>query len=241
MHTSAVRESDMLKLDQVNSYYNGSHILHDLNLEVSEGEVVSVLGRNGVGKTTLLKCIMGLTDRVTGKLELEGHDITHEPTYIRARQGIGYAPQGREILTDFSVRENILIGCYARKALKREIPQLVFELFPFLHDNLERRGGLLSGGQQQQLSIARAIASNPRILLLDEPTEGIQPNIVEQIEATILRLNRDSGLTFIVVEQNVEFARAVSKKFVILEKGSIAAGGLIEGLTDKLVRKHMTV
>jgi urea transport system ATP-binding protein len=231
----------MLNLDHVNSYYGRSHILHDVNLAVGEGDVVSVIGRNGVGKTTLLKCIMGLTDHVSGRLELDGHDITLEPTYVRARYGIGYAPQGREIISNFSVRENILMGCYARPDGKREIPPLVFDLFPFLRGHLDRRGGLLSGGQQQQLAIARALASKPRILLLDEPSEGIQPNIVEQIEATIQRLNRELGLTLIVVEQNVDFARCTSKHFVILQKGSIVARGSIKELTNELVYKYLTV
>ena len=165
------------------------------------------MGRNGVGKTTLLKSILGLEVRTLGTITLDGKDITGRPTYLRARAGIGYVPQGRELIPDFSIRDNILMGCYARADRRRLVPDLVRDLFPYLRDNLGRRAGLLSGGQQQQLAIARALASEPRILLLDEPTEGIQPNIVEQIEDTIQRLNKQIGLTIVLVEQNVKFAR----------------------------------
>ena len=172
---------------------------------------------------------------------LDGKDITGRPTYLRARAGIGYVPQGRELIPDFSIRDNILMGCYARTDRRRLVPDLVRDLFPYLRDNLGRRAGLLSGGQQQQLAIARALASEPRILLLDEPTEGIQPNIVEQIEDTIQRLNKQVGLTIVLVEQNVKFARAASQHFCVIEKGEIAASGAIDALTDDIVRKHMTV
>lgn len=231
----------MLRLDRVDAFYGASHILHQIDLNVEQGEVVTVLGRNGVGKTTLLKSIMGLTDRVRGRITLDDTDITGMPTHRRARAGIGYVPQGREIIGEFSVRDNILLGCHARQDGKRRVPDLVGELFPYLRDNLDRRGGLLSGGQQQQLAIARALASDPRVLLLDEPTEGIQPNIVEQIEQTIRRLNDEVGLTIVLIEQNVKFARAASQHFVILEKGTISASGPIAALTDDIVRKHMAV
>ena len=198
----------MLELSQVDAYYGASHVLREIDLSVHSGEIVSILGRNGVGKTTLLKSILGLEVRTRGSITLDGKDITTRPTYLRARDGIGYVPQGRELIPDFSIRDNILMGCYGRTDRRRLVPDLVRDLFPYLRDNLGRRAGLLSGGQQQQLAIARALASEPRILLLDEPTEGIQPNIVEQIEDTIQRLNKEIGLTIVLVEQNVKFARA---------------------------------
>ena len=213
----------MLELLQVNSFYGASHVLRDIDLSVHGGEIVSILGRNGVGKTTLLKSILGLEVRTRGTITLDGDDITARPTYLRARAGIGYVPQGRELIPDFSIRDNILMGCYARGDGRRLVPDLVRDMFPYLRDNLGRRAGLLSGGQQQQLAIARALASEPRILLMDEPTEGIQPNIVEQIEDTIQRLNKQVGLTIVLVEQNVKFARAASQHFCIIERGEIAA------------------
>ena len=180
----------MLKLVEVDSFYGRSHVLHGVNLDVPAGEITTILGRNGTGKTTLLKTIMGLTDRTNGAIRYDDRDIAGEPTFRRARSGFAYVPQGREIIPDFTIRENILLGAYARADGKRSIPSLVPELFPYLTENLDRRGGVLSGGQQQQLAIARALAAEPKILLLDEPTEGIQPNIVEEIEEVILRLNR---------------------------------------------------
>jgi len=231
----------MLKLVQVDSYYGRSHILHGVNLDVGPGEITTILGRNGTGKTTLLKTIMGLTDRATGEIRFGQTDIVGEPTFRRARAGFAYVPQGREIIPDFTVRENILLGAFARHGERRSIPKLVPELFPYLIENLDRRGGLLSGGQQQQLAIARALAAEPKILLLDEPTEGIQPSIVEEIEEVILRLNRVEHLTVILVEQNVEFARRAGRRFAIMEKGSVVAAGDIGDLSDALVRRHMAV
>jgi urea transport system ATP-binding protein len=231
----------MLKLVQVDSYYGRSHILHGVNLDVGPGEITTILGRNGTGKTTLLKTIMGLTDRATGEIRFGQTDIVGEPTFQRARAGFAYVPQGREIIPDFTVRENILLGAFARHGERRSIPKLVPELFPYLIENLDRRGGLLSGGQQQQLAIARALAAEPKILLLDEPTEGIQPSIVEEIEEVILRLNRVEHLTVILVEQNVEFARRAGRRFAIMEKGSVVAAGDIGDLSDALVRRHMAV
>ena len=202
---------------------------------------VVISGGAGTGKTTLLKTIMGLTDRATGEIRFGQTDIVGEPTFRRARAGFAYVPQGREIIPDFTVRENILLGAFARPGERRSIPKLVPELFPYLIENLDRRGGLLSGGQQQQLAIARALAAEPKILLLDEPTEGIQPSIVEEIEEVILRLNRVEHLTVILVEQNVEFARRAGRRFAIMEKGSVVAAGDIGDLSDALVRRHMAV
>jgi urea transport system ATP-binding protein len=231
----------MLKLVQVDSYYGRSHVLHGVNLDVRPGEITAILGRNGTGKTTLLKTIMGLTDRTTGEIRFGGDDISSDPTFRRARSGFAYVPQGREIIPDFTIRENILLGGFAKSDRRRSIPKLVPELFPYLIENLDRRGGILSGGQQQQLAIARALAAEPKILLLDEPTEGIQPSLVEEIEDVILRLNRTEHLTVILVEQNVAFARRAARHFAIMEKGSVVAAGGIGELTDDLVHRHMAV
>ena len=166
----------MLETQHVASYYRNSPVLQDVSIKVGAGGFLAVLGRNGVGKTTLLKTVMGLTDRVTGRLLFDGRDITNTPTYERARLGIGYVPQGRGIIPRFTVRENILMGSFARSDGKREIPEFALELFPMLREFLNRLGGVLSGGQQQQLAVARALSAKPRLILLDEPTEGIQPN-----------------------------------------------------------------
>jgi len=231
----------MLTLTNIDSYYGRSHILHGVSLDVPSSAITAVLGRNGTGKTTLLKTLMGLTDRMTGEIRLADREIGREPAYRRARAGFAYVPQGREIIPDFTIRENIVMGSFARRDGRRLIPDLVAELFPYLVENLDRPGGVLSGGQQQQLAIARALAADPKVLFLDEPTEGIQPSIVEEIEAVILRLNREVGLTVILVEQNVAFARRASHRFAIMEKGSVVAAGEIAGLSDDLVHRHMAV
>jgi urea transport system ATP-binding protein len=201
---------------------------------------MSVLGRNGVGKTTLMRSFMGLTDRLDGNLSFFGQDITRMPTPDRAVLGIGYIPQGREIIPRFSVRENIVMGNYARRDCKRDMPDFVFELFPILKEFLDRRGGDLSGGQQQQLAIARALAMDPQLLILDEPTEGIQLNIVKQIHDVIVWLNREFGITVVLVEQNVPFARAVSYRFLVIDKGRVVLTGTGADLTDEIVQKHLT-
>ena len=231
----------MLGMSNIHSFYGRSHILHDVTLRFNAGQITTVLGRNGVGKTTLLKTVMGMTDRSTGKIELKGMNISAEPTFRRARAGLGYVPQGREIIPDFTIRDNIMLGTFARSDARRVIPPLIGELFPYLLENLDRLGGVLSGGQQQQLAIARALASEPDVLLLDEPNEGIQPSIVEEIERTILRLNRDLGLTIVLVEQNIEFARRASHQFAMIEKGRVVAQGPISQLTEELVHLTMAI
>lgn len=231
----------MLKLTEVNSFYGDSHILHNISMMVEEGSFTSILGRNGMGKTTLLKTIMGLTDKIRGSIELGTKFLTSTPTHQRAKSGISYVPQGREIINRFTIRENILMGCYARTDGKKAVPELVLELFPYLRDNLNRRAGLLSGGQQQQLAIARALTAKPKILLLDEPTEGIQPNIVELIEQNLVRLNQEFGLTIVLVEQNIAFIRRASSQFIIMNNGTIAASSTIQNLGDDLIHKYMTV
>ncbi|MDZ4872262.1 MAG: High-affinity branched-chain amino acid transport ATP-binding protein LivF [Chroococcidiopsis cubana SAG 39.79] len=231
----------MLELKHVDSFYGDSQILHDISFAVAKGSLTSVVGRNGMGKTMLLKTIMGLTDRVCGSIALGVRQLIDLPTHNRAKVGIGYVPQGREIISQFTVKENILMGCYARQDGKKKLPELALELFPYLKENLSRRAGLLSGGQQQQLAIARALASKPDLLLLDEPTEGIQPNIVEQIERVIIQLNQEFELTIVLVEQNIAFACRASQQFVMMNNGAIAATGQIDKLSEDLVRQYMAV
>jgi urea transport system ATP-binding protein len=231
----------MLSLVDVDSYYGRSRVLHGLSLRVAAGEFTAVLGRNGTGKTTLLKTLMGLTDRQDGKIIFNDLDLSGFPAHQRARAGIAYVPQGREIIPEFSIRENIVMGTFARRDGRRAIPDLVYELFPYLAANPDRPGGLLSGGQQQQLAIARALAAEPDILLLDEPTEGIQPNLVEEIEDVIAELNRVRHLTIILVEQNLSFARQVAGRFAILEKGRVVAAGATADLSDDLVHRHLAI
>lgn len=230
----------MLRLEGIDAFYGASHALHSLSMTIEAGAITTILGRNGVGKTTLLRTIMGLMQRVVGTVWLERADITTTPAYRRARAGLAYVPQGRGIVPGFTIRENILMGTFARADRRRIIPELVGTLFPYLMQNLDRLGGVLSGGQQQQLAMARALAAGPRILLLDEPTEGIQPSIVFEIQELILRLNRE-GLTVALVEQNIAFARRAGHRFVMMEKGRVVAGGLMTDLTDALVHRHMAL
>jgi urea transport system ATP-binding protein len=231
----------MLDLSQINAFYGNSRALQDVNINVGPGEFLSVLGRNGVGKTTLMRSILGLMDRVTGTVVLDGMDISAFRTHQRAKAGIAHVPQGRGILPRFTVRENLVLGTFAAREVKSDLEEWVLELFPMLRDFLGRYGGNLSGGQQQQLAIARALLAQPKVILLDEPTEGIQPNIVELIEEVIIRLNQELGISVVLVEQNVEFARRASKRFVLLEKGRVVAKGPVAELTNDLVQRHMAV
>jgi urea transport system ATP-binding protein len=198
------------------------------------------MGRNGMGKTTLLKCIMGLLPVATGEMSFQGQDLRALPAVARARSGIGYVPQGREIFSQLTVEENLRIGLTARKDGASSIPEEIYDLFPVLKRMLNRRGGDLSGGQQQQLAIGRALVIGPRLLILDEPTEGIQPNVVHEIGTVITRL-REAGLTVLLVEQKLPFARRVASHIRILEKGRLVVSGGIADLTDEVVRRHLTV
>jgi urea transport system ATP-binding protein len=229
----------MLEITGLNQFYGGSHILWDVGLTVPTGSCTCLMGRNGMGKTTLLKCIMGLLPAATGDVLYGGRSLRRLGAERRAGLGIGYVPQGREIFSQLTVEENLRIGLSVHK--RRRVPEQIFELFPVLEQMLKRRGGDLSGGQQQQLAIGRALVLEPKLLILDEPTEGIQPNIVQEIGDILLRLNREGGLTVLLVEQKLPFARRVASEFRIIDKGRIVADGAIDALSDGLVKQHLTV
>jgi urea transport system ATP-binding protein len=229
----------MLTVSRLNQSYGGSHILWDIDLTVKEGSRTCLMGRNGTGKTTLLKCVMGLVRSSSGTITFKAGGLNALPAESRARLGIGYVPQGREIFPQLTVEENLQVGLSVTKA--PAIPARIFKLFPVLKKMRARRGGDLSGGQQQQLAIGRALVLNPTLLILDEPTEGIQPNVVHEIGDVLLRLNRDEGLTILLVEQKLPFARRVASDFSVLEKGRVVASGPIDGLTDDVVKNHLTV
>ena len=231
----------MLKINNLNQFYGGSHTLWDVQMEVPAGSITCLMGRNGMGKTTMLKCIMGLLSTQDGRIDYDGTNLSDIPAERRANMGIGYVPQGREIFSQLTVEENLRIGLPIRKDKRRTIPDSVFEMFPVLKQMLKRRGGDLSGGQQQQLAIGRALVIEPRFLILDEPTEGIQPNIVQDIGDVLQKLNREYGLTVLLVEQKLPFARRVASDFRIIDKGRIVVGGKIGELNDDLVREHLTV
>ena len=231
----------MLRVNALNQFYAGSHTLWDVDLDVPKGSRTCLMGRNGMGKTTLLKCIMGLLPATSGEILFDGKDLRPQPPEARARLGIGYVPQGREIFPQLTVEENLRVGLGVRKDRPRAIPPRIYDLFPILKTMRQRRGGDLSGGQQQQLAIGRALVLEPSLLILDEPTEGIQPNIVHEIGDIILTLNAEAGLTVLLVEQKLPFARRIASDFRILEKGRCVARGPIGELTDDLVRAHLSV
>jgi urea transport system ATP-binding protein len=231
----------VLAAQGVNQYYGGSHTLWDIDLEVKAGDCLCLMGRNGVGKTTLLKVIMGLIPATSGKVVFREAELLGKPPEARARAGIGFVPQGREIFSSLTVEENLRIGRLGRRgAAARAVPEKVLELFPALKGMLKRRGGDLSGGQQQQLAMGRALALDPKLLILDEPTEGIQPNVVAEIGDVIMRL-AEEGVTVLLVEQKLAFARRVARSFCILDRGRTVAAGSIGELTDELVHRHLQV
>lgn len=231
----------MLTLEKLNQYYGSSHTLKDLSLTIRPGACTVIMGRNGVGKTTLMQCITGLLSLKSGSLHLSGTDITGIPAEGRAAIGIGYVPQGRQIFPLLSVEENLRIGLRARRDGLKTIPDLIYDLFPVLKEMLHRRGGDLSGGQQQQLAIGRALVTQPELLLLDEPTEGIQPNVVQDIGTIITRLNKEIGLTVILVEQKLPFARRVGDDYVLMDRGEVVSNGSMQDLGEDLVRQYLTV
>ena len=231
----------MLKLEGINQYYGESHTLWDIEMDVKEGQCTCLMGRNGVGKTTLLKCIMGLLPVREGAIHYLDNDLNKLTAEHRAHLGIGYVPQGRQIFPLLTVEENLRIGLQARRDGLKTIPDFIYEMFPVLKEMLGRRGGDLSGGQQQQLAIGRALVIDPKLLILDEPTEGIQPNIVHEIGDVIRKLNREIGLTVLLVEQKLPFVRRVADSFVILDRGRMMAADKIDELNDDLIRKYLTV
>ncbi len=214
----------MLKVDQLNQFYGGSHILRDVSFEAPIGKVTTLLGRNGVGKTTLLKCLMGLVPVKTGAIRFDEQVITNAPSYQRVKAGIGFVPQGREIFPRLTVQENLQMGLATCPA-GTPVPERIFEMFPVLKQMLKRRGGDLSGGQQQQLAIGRALAFGPRLLILDEPTEGIQPSIIKDIERAIRNLAAEGNMAILLVEQYYDFARSLADHYLVMERGEIIKRG----------------
>ncbi|HEX9179056.1 MAG TPA: urea ABC transporter ATP-binding subunit UrtE [Burkholderiales bacterium] len=230
----------MLSVKDLNQYYGGSHILRNLGFEVQAGRVTTLLGRNGVGKTTLLKTLVGLVPARSGSIAFGGADITRQPAFARARGGIGYVPQGREIFPRLSVEENLRMGLAARPS-GSVIPQRVFEMFPVLKDMLRRRGGDLSGGQQQQLAIGRALAMQPKLLILDEPTEGIQPSIIKDIERVIRTLAETGEMAILLVEQYYDFARSLADQYLVMERGEIVMRGRGKDMESDGVRRRVSI
>ena len=230
----------MLTVEGIDAFYGESQVLSRLSLAVEAGQVLCVMGRNGVGKTTLLKTIMGLLVPREGRIVFGGREITRQPPYERARLGIGYVPQGREIFPSLSVRENLVMGA-RRRHPRPEALEYVFSLFPALAGMLGKRGGDLSGGQQQQLAIARALISRPQLLILDEPTEGIQPSIVEEIAAVLHRIRQEGRQAILLVEQYLEFARAISDRFCVIDRGAVALEGRREDFRIGEVMRLLSV
>lgn len=230
-----------LEVRDIDTFYGTSHILHGVSLKTTGGELFAVLGRNGAGKTTLLRSIIGVTPPRRGGIELDGIDITHLKSYERARLGVGYVPQGRDIIPDISVAENIYIALLGVGRKARRVPDFVFDYFPALKRLLKQKGGTLSGGQQQQLAIARALVQEPKLLLMDEPTEGLQPSVVDEIDAIIKRISDERSCAVLLVEQNLDFVRALTQRFAILDSGRIVVEGEIGKLTDHVVREFLQV
>jgi urea transport system ATP-binding protein len=230
----------MLKVDNLNQYYGGSHILRNLAFEAPAGKVTALLGRNGVGKTTLLKCLMGLLPAATGSIAFDGQDLTQAAPHERVRAGIGYVPQGREIFPRLTVQENLEMGL-ATRPRGSELPPRIFEMFPVLKQMLRRRGGDLSGGQQQQLAIGRALAMGPRLLILDEPTEGIQPSIIKDIERAIRALAESGEMAILLVEQYYDFARSLADHYLVMERGEIVMRGLGSDMDKDGVKEALSV
>jgi urea transport system ATP-binding protein len=245
--------SEFLSIRGLNQSYGQSHTLWDIDLDVPKGSCLSLIGRNGVGKTTLLGCLMGLVKTDSGSITFDGHDLSTAPPEARAPLGIGYVPQGRMIFPLLTVEENLAVGLpsagrpaarangAAPVRCRTAVPDLVYELFPVLKSMRRRRGGDLSGGQQQQLAIGRALVLEPTLLVLDEPTEGIQPSIVKEIGDVIERLRRELSMTVLVVEQKLPFVRRFCDRFSIMDKGRVVSSGTMSELTDDLVRAHLTV
>jgi urea transport system ATP-binding protein len=231
----------ILALSKIEQFYGESHTLWDVSFSLPPGECTCLIGRNGVGKTTLLKTVMGLVPASSGSARFGEVELLDKKPTARAKLGIGYVPQGREIFPQLTVEENLKLGLAARRDRIRTIPDNIYELFPVLKDMRQRRGGDLSGGQQQQLAIGRALVLDPKLLILDEPAEGIQPNIVADIGQLITRLCTELGMTVLLVEQKLPFVRKFANRFIILDKGRVVASGGLDGLSDELVARHLVV
>ena len=229
----------MLTIEGLNVSYGDSQVLWDVHLNVPPGQVVCLLGRNGVGKTTLLKSIMGLLTPRSGSITFNGQELIRLSPDERARRGIGYVPQGSDIFPDLTVQENLRLGLVARAATNGTIPTEIFQRFPGLQTMLTRKGGVLSGGQQQQLAIARALVTQPTLLLLDEPTEGIQPSIILEIEAAIQRLKQEGRIAILLVEQYLDFARRLADQIFVMEQGSIVLEGKLQELQEDAVKRYL--
>jgi urea transport system ATP-binding protein len=230
-----------LQVRDIDTFYGTSHILHGVSLDIADRELCAVLGRNGAGKTTLLRSITGVNPPADGSILLDGIEIAHLKSHRRAWLGVSYVPQGREIIPDITVAENIYLALLGKGRKGNKVPTFVFDYFPALKLVINQKGGTLSGGQQQQLAIARAMVQEPKLLLMDEPTEGLQPSVVEEIEPIIKRIPSERNCAVLLVEQNLDFVRAITQKFAILETGRIVASGDIGELTSDVVRKHLAV
>jgi len=228
----------VLRVEKLNHYYGSSHTLADLSFEVQSGSCTAVLGRNGVGKSTLLKCLMGVLRVRSGTITFDGDDVTNAAPHVRARHGIGYVPQGREIFARLTVEENLLTGLAAPA---RTIPAETYEMFPVLQEMRRRRGGDLSGGQQQQLAIARALLTKPKLLILDEPTEGIQPSIIKDIERVIRQLTERKEMAILLVEQYFDFAKVLADQYLVMSRGEIVLSGDGKSMDENEVRRYLSV
>jgi urea transport system ATP-binding protein len=231
----------LLVARELHQYYGGSHTLRGAFLDVPDGTCTVLMGRNGVGKSTMLKAIMGLVPLRSGSVRFGDRELVGADTSERASVGIGYVPQGRDIFPELTVEENLLVGTLVRGRQRSAIPDIVFRLFPVLRTMMHRRGGNLSGGQQQQLAIARALTLEPRCVILDEPTEGIQPSIVHELGDVIRRLFTEEKVSVLLVEQKLPFARRVAERFFLMERGTVVARGAMPELTEDLIRKHLAV
>lgn len=230
-----------LQIGSIDTFYGTSHILHNVSLDVDDGELFAILGRNGAGKTTLLRSITGVNPPARGSIVLNGTEIAHLKSHRRTWLGISYVPQGRDIIPDITVAENIRVALVGKGQKTKEIPEFVFEYFPALKSLMNLKGGVLSGGQQQQLAIARALVQRPKLLVMDEPTEGLQPSVVEEIEPIIKRIPGERNCAVLLVEQNLDFVRSITQRFAILDTGRIVSTGNISELTPDVIHRHLAV
>lgn len=244
MKNSPTKKQPLIEIKNIEASIGGSRILRGVDLTIQQNQVFALMGRNGVGKTTTLQSLMGHRAISSGFIEMNGQPITNNPADQRAREGLGYVPQGRDIFPQLTVKENLMVGLSIKKRTKSEIVDAldrIYALFPVLHEMGSRKGGVLSGGQQQQLSIGRAVLTDPKVLILDEPTEGIQPSIIEHIGATLKELKREGSMSILLVEQYVDFCRDIADQFAIMDRGKVVISDDISALTDSVVAEHLEV